>query len=1250
MKKKTCCLRLLTAALLAGFTPSALLSSEYKDNFDNGAEKGVKGNAVMVGSNSQPLLKLDGARDVIQPGSGTVSFWFKPTGWDAGSKPMICLFMARSPEKGWIQLYKYEDVGKRSAWSNKLIFLYGSSLRDPQGKPAFRLAATPRITFRRNEFHHVAFTWTPEKITLYLDGKPAAAGTVVKPADGKFTDIQLGAPTSPEAATVVDELHIYSRALDGKDIFALFEKEREQKKSSLEQVTIGKISGTVPNADGKIVPGEYPVELSMMHELQNESRLSPRPSTFHCGYDDSKFYFAAVTDGKSLNANGQNAAVCWDDAVELYLKPAKDGALTQWIINSAGEVYTEQNGKSRLKIPGFRVKNHVENGKWIVEGEIPFAGLGVSAPKDGDIWKFNFCRTFTAPKLYYTSLGVARGNYASGIFDLTFRQNAPSYSAVLGAPDQNRVDVHISPVKGAKVTAVGDTGEVQKLSAENGNSLALPSERGMISIDLPGLFRGTTRYLPEPKGRFQYRYLYTDVAKKTMHVCLAQPDPLMDGQSVPGSFALIDEKGNMAASSRFTNASVEAEIPFDYGKCAPGKYTLRIERNAPGQSGRLLWRHDTEYVIWPDGTTPWHNNRIGVSNRVPPPWTPLTVSGNSEVSVWNRQFRFRPDDLFFTSILSGGKELLQSPMRLIGTVDGKRLTARASSLKIIPGNETFCTVEASGKLGKLDVAVHTKIEFDGFAWIEISFGGGVPVKLENLAFEWTMPREAAELRNFGDYKLQRTGTLPKGVTHKDLLNDSPLFWLGGNGYGLQWVAEDLKNYYLKKNEQALTIRNSDNLVAVSVAIFDSPVTVGKKRTIAFGIEPTPCRPSDPNMRNVRMWQNTRINFNELFNLYNYPDTAFLNPPQKAELDRLQKSNVVVAPYAACGAASQLSPEYKYYGEFWRLTPPPEGWERIRPDRKDLGSSSQTWEHLLVCPCDDYTDFYLSKFAPTYRKLGLKGWYMDWADARFCDNALHGHGWTDWTGKRRGTYNFRSIRDMAMRIRNVMQEANPGSLYFLHASGVPIAPAHGFCDIFVDGENIADKVGLQMNYFKILPLNTFLAGYDGSQWGWQDLLLPQFTRIAGLYYPDQMKFYNSPAASKVYNHLIGLVMVHDSLVHSIFGVDQTAVFNALKTFGWDEKVHVHPYYNNASVIRKMAPESPDAVISCFERPDKVLLLPFNNTDSQTEFAVKILPGAFAGKPCGRFLDLITKEKFDVLDGVLRCSVPEHAFRLLMGINK
>ncbi len=35
-------LRLLTAALLAGFTPSALLSSEYKDNFDNGAEKGVK--------------------------------------------------------------------------------------------------------------------------------------------------------------------------------------------------------------------------------------------------------------------------------------------------------------------------------------------------------------------------------------------------------------------------------------------------------------------------------------------------------------------------------------------------------------------------------------------------------------------------------------------------------------------------------------------------------------------------------------------------------------------------------------------------------------------------------------------------------------------------------------------------------------------------------------------------------------------------------------------------------------------------------------------------------------------------------------------------------------------------------------------------------------------------------------------------------------------------------------------------------
>ena len=227
--------------------------------------------------------------------------------------------------------------------------------------------------------------------------------------------------------------------------------------------------------------------------------------------------------------------------------------------------------------------------------------------------------------------------------------------------------------------------------------------------------------------------------------------------------------------------------------------------------------------------------------------------------------------------------------------------------------------------------------------------------------------------------------------------------------------------------------------------------ISSPRKIAFGFEATPFRNVNPKDRNIRMWQTVRMNFNNLFVLYNYPDISMLNPPRKAELDRYQKESpkTIVAPYMALGASTARSVEYRYFGDTWRLTPPPAGWDRIMPKRADLGSTGNPMnEHFLVCTCHDYMDYYMSKLLPVYQQLGLRGYYVDWADVRFCDNPSHGHGWTDWNGKRRATWNFRSVREFTRRVYTMMKSMDKDSLFFIHSSGTPCAPAHGFCDLFV----------------------------------------------------------------------------------------------------------------------------------------------------------------------------------------------------------
>ena len=463
---------------------------------------------------------------------------------------------------------------------------------------------------------------------------------------------------------------------------------------------------------------------------------------------------------------------------------------------------------------------------------------------------------------------------------------------------------------------------------------------------------------------------------------------------------------------------------------------------------------------------------------------------------------------------------------------------------------------------------------------------------------------------------------------------------------MQFVAETLRNFNLKDPTAALTVTPSAAQTVAEVRIFDHPVNFQGKRVYEFGLEATPARPVEKTARKWRIWRNIRINFNGLFQFYSYPDAALVSKEVEQARRKIEASGCRVSPYMAAGAASPLSLEYKFYGDTWRLTPPPQGWDRIRPDRVDLPgvNDNNQWIHYLVCiNSADYRNFYLSRLVETAKALKLSGCYFDWAQIFRCDNELHGCGWIDWNGRRQRTYGVRGLRDFARRLWTEMREYDPEFMVWLHMSGEPVMAAHAFCSILLDGENLAGGVLQQESYYKLLPLDTFRAGYTSRNWGPQIFIAPQFTRVAEMYNPSRMSYWKSPESLPPKKHLIGLALVHDSMLHSCFGLDQNEEFAIMDRFGWDDALVFHPYWQQR--MAAFTNGTPETVVSIYERPERLMLVPLNNTPEARSLELNIQTGKL-GLPVNFTLtDEHNGQKYQVKNGRLVLPMAPYSFRML-----
>ncbi len=129
-------------------------------------------------------------------------------------------------------------------------------------------------------------------------------------------------------------------------------------------------------------------------------------TTVFATYDGTHLYVAfrcAEPEIETLvvkqKKQSRDGALWWDDCVELFLVPPGD-ARYHLILNSKGEAYDAKAGKGKSdrgwNLEGLNVAASIsppgEGSHWTVELAVPFAGLGVAAPKRGEAWGINFAR------------------------------------------------------------------------------------------------------------------------------------------------------------------------------------------------------------------------------------------------------------------------------------------------------------------------------------------------------------------------------------------------------------------------------------------------------------------------------------------------------------------------------------------------------------------------------------------------------------------------------------------------------------------------------------------------------------------------------------------------------------------------------------------------------------------------------------------------------------------------------------------
>lgn len=233
---------------------------------------------------------------------------------------------------------------------------------------------------------------------------------------------------------------------------------------------------------------------------------------------------------------------------------------------------------------------------------------------------------------------------------------------------------------------------------------------------------------------------------------------------------------------------------------------------------------------------------------VPSPWNSVAVNENADgcsVNVWGRKYEIK-DNLLFSSISSLGDELLNSPMRISASENGKAISWNDTEVFLAESNDDKAIIYATSQSEVFIVNTATVIEFDGLATVDIKLmpqGFTVPqlfglneknpplTKLDYFHIEIPIKKKYAEL-----YHLYPSNIMPDATGNTDSsdmysgtgftpekdigIPFSAVTFLGNDDKGFFTFAESDKNWQPNSANEAIQFIVREDEVVIRLRLID----------------------------------------------------------------------------------------------------------------------------------------------------------------------------------------------------------------------------------------------------------------------------------------------------------------------------------------------------------------------------------------------------------------------------------------------
>ena len=640
-----------------------------------------------------------------------------------------------------------------------------------------------------------------------------------------------------------------------------------------------------------------------------------------------------------------------------------------------------------------------------------------------------------------------------------------------------------------------------------------------------------------------------------------------------------------------------------------------------------------------DGAEEWRNNRIGISEVPPPPFSPMSASverNSAKITCWGRVYTLGATGLP-VQIRSKDADLLAAPVRLVTESEGRKVEWMSTGMRLVKNSQVQVVLvgQAESKIGKLDWKCTA--EYDGLLRydLEIAPSPGVTVDKLELVFG-VKPEHAALMWLPGQYPTDRHGRLRPQSGSANWYT-----WLGDLERGLAVFFRTDEAWDDPGRSDAWRLERRPGSVDHAWMFIKGSKALPKPWKYTFGIEATPVKKT-PGGRKWLLASHLPVGPGNFVMPWAHPKTTkYFGYPEATDPEKYRrmvewyhKQGIKVCPYVLLNVLSAGAPELAAHPE----------WTGDFLDSGQTGSGDVVeYGHDLrrPSPTADYIDWMVWKCDRFVRENNLDGLYHDFTMLMVLTDIPQGFGYMR-DGKPVRCYPFFERRELYKRIFTMLKQYKKDAINIGHMSGDMYVPFLAFCDIIVNGEHVGSvagwrkRVGLTSNTYQDLMTDDYLhSEVMGHNYGLTTIWLEQWGHLG---IKQEVRF------------LLGLALLYDfSLWRTDGGSPHMRVYKAFREFGAMDAEFI-PFWRAAEIVRGQTDE---VRCSAYRKKDGGSMLVFFNRGKEAremtftvDWAKLKTPGPVVVRDVlpGGWGELVDNE-MPVKGDQLTVKVPAEDFRLL-----